>query len=167
MNPLRYPLRVLGLIGLWLLLTSSVEPGEVLLGSLLALAITAVTAPTWPRRRWPPRPWLIVKYLWRMSADIITANFRIAVLVLRPRRPRPLFVELPVALEDPFALYVLANTISLTPGTVSADLSEDRRVLLVHILDTGPPGTDAEAAARDQCRDITERYECLLMEIFR
>jgi len=80
--------------------------------------------------------------------------------VLRPGGGlRPGFVWFPVALTDPFAITVLASTISLTPGTVSVDLSEDARHLLIHSIDLD----DAQALV-DQ---IKQRYEGPLQEIFQ
>ncbi|MFD2112013.1 Na+/H+ antiporter subunit E [Thiorhodococcus fuscus] len=165
---LRFPLTTLALLALWLLLVGSVGPGQVLLGALLAMLITGATAGFWPRRRRPGRPWLILRYLWRLATDILTANVRVAALVLdRRRRPRPFFVEVPLALVDPFAIYLFASTVSLTPGTVSADLRRPadggRTLLLVHSLDGG----DAADASERLCRDLKQRYEQPLMEIFR
>lgn len=160
---LSYPLSVLALLGLWLLLQGSLAPDQVLLGTLLALAITAATSSLWPLRQRPRRPLLIARYLWRLAVDIVIANLRIAALILNPsRHPQPAFVELPLTLTEPFALYLLATTISLTPGSLSAELSDDGRLLLLHLLDAPTP---ADAIA--ECTKIQERYECLLLEIFR
>jgi multicomponent K+:H+ antiporter subunit E len=67
-------------------------------------------------------------------------------------------VVIPLDLRQPEAITVLAGTITLTPGTVSADLSEDGHSLLVHALDAPDPD-----AIRDE---IKTRYERRLMEIF-
>lgn len=61
-------------------------------------------------------------------------------------------------LEDELALTMLASIISLTPGTVSADLSDDRKILLVHSLDVAD--TDALVV------EIKQRYEAPLLEVF-
>jgi multicomponent K+:H+ antiporter subunit E len=91
--------------------------------------------------------------------DILLANVTVARLILGPqRRLQPALVELPLDLDDKFALTILANTISLTPGTVSASLSADRRTLLVHALNVHD-----EAAL---IAEIKTRYEAPLMEIF-
>jgi multicomponent K+:H+ antiporter subunit E len=59
---------------------------------------------------------------------------------------------------EPEAITMLAGTITLTPGTVSADLSDEGHSLLVHVLHTEDPD-----AVRD---DIKSRYEARLKEIF-
>ena len=68
------------------------------------------------------------------------------------------YLEIPLDLVEPEAITILAGTITLTPGTVSADLSDEGHSLLVHVLHTEDP--DAE---RDT---IKSRYERRLKEIF-
>ena len=67
-------------------------------------------------------------------------------------------VTVPLTLKTDLAISLLANTISLTPGTVSAWLSADKRTLIVHALDTG----DADALIAE----IKQRYEAPLKKIF-
>jgi multicomponent K+:H+ antiporter subunit E len=67
-------------------------------------------------------------------------------------------VELPLALTNEFAIVMLANTISLTPGTVTAEIRSDRKTLLIHCLDV-----EDEAAL---IADIKTRYEQPLKEVF-
>lgn len=156
---LPHPLMTLTLAVVWLLLVNTLDPGQLLLGLLLGVLIPRFTDAFWPERPRLKRPGLMLRYLARLLADIVVANFQVARLILGPaQRLRPAFIELPVTLRDPFAVSVLASTISLTPGTVSADLSRDRRTLLVHCLDVPDP----EAL----CRHIKHRYETPLGEIF-
>jgi multicomponent K+:H+ antiporter subunit E len=163
---LRYPLTAAALLAGWLLLWDSIGVGQLLLGALIAAALTAATADVWPERPAPRRPLLAVRFLLILAWDILVANLRIAVLALHPtRRPVPVFVEMPVRLRDPFAVYLLAVAISLTPGTLSADVAPRRRsrqVLLIHALDSADPGRDAEMIRRK----LRRRYEQPLLEIF-
>jgi len=73
-------------------------------------------------------------------------------------RLHPAVVRVPMELENPFAITLLASTVSLTPGTVSAEISEDRRTLEVHCLDL----EDVETLVAT----IKSRYETPLKEIF-
>jgi len=75
-----------------------------------------------------------------------------------PERLRPVFVRVPLALTSDLAISLLANTICLTPGTVSSRLSPDRAHLLVHALDA--------ADATELAATIKRRYEAPLREIF-
>ena len=92
--------------------------------------------------------------------DIIVANVSVAIKVLGPLKSlRPGFVEFPVELDDDFAIALLASTISLTPGTVSADVSDDRTLLLIHALDAESDDEVINA--------IRTRYEARLKEMFQ
>jgi multicomponent K+:H+ antiporter subunit E len=147
------------LLVVWLLAQNSFSLGLVLLGAMLAMAIPLATHRFWPdypkRLRFPP----LVRLAGILVLDILVANARIARLILGPRaRLRPTFFAFPVTLRGDYPVTLLASIISLTPGTVSADLSPDRRTLLVHGLDVH----DAPAAIAH----IRQRYERLLMEAF-
>lgn len=153
------PLLSGALLAVWLLAYNAVTPGLLVLGGALAVVIPLAT-----RRFWPEYP-ATVRYrpLLRLVAvvflDIVVANLRVARLVLGPRsRLRPTFFRVPMALEQPYPMTLLASIISLTPGTVSADLSSDGRTLLVHGLDVG----DVPAAIVH----IKSRYERPLVEVF-
>lgn len=91
--------------------------------------------------------------------DIVIANVVVARLVLGPpARLRPAFVEVPIDLEQPLAIALLGSIVTMTPGTVSSEVSEDRRRLLVHVLDAPDPGAVVA--------QIKSRYERPLKEIF-
>ncbi|WP_028238490.1 Na+/H+ antiporter subunit E [Stutzerimonas azotifigens] len=156
---LPHPALSVALAGLWLLLNNTLAPGHVLLGAFLGWGIPLLVGPfvmPVPRVR---RPLLLVRFLLRVILDIVVANLHVARLVLGPKgRLSPAFVEVPVRIDDEFVLTALTSIISLTPGTVSASLSEDRRTLLVHALDA----PDAEALVAE----IRTRYETPLLEIF-
>jgi len=105
------------------------------------------------------RPLTLARFVGRVLGDIVIANLTVARLILeQPGNLRPAFIMVPLALRSELALSLLANTISLTPGTVSARLTLDRRYLLVHALDT----TDADQLAAT----LKRRYEAPLREIF-
>jgi multicomponent K+:H+ antiporter subunit E len=104
-------------------------------------------------------PLTLLRFVARVLADIVIANFIVAWLILRgPKQLRPAFIRLPLELRSELAISMLSNTICITPGTVSAELSEDRRHLLVHALNSD----DAEALQRH----IKQRYEAPLKKVF-
>lgn len=156
---LPFPLLTLVLWAVWLLLVNEISTGQVLLGALLAWALPLGTRFFWPAVPRVRSPTRLLAFMTVVLRDIVTANITVARLILgRTARLRPAFVELPLDLDTEFAITVLANTISLTPGTVSADVSDDRRTLLVHVLDV-----DDEAALIAR---IKQRYEAPLKEVF-
>lgn len=157
---LPHPFMSLTLLVVWLLLVNQVSAGQILLGALLAVLIPRYTGSFWPERPHPARPRLLALYLGRLVWDILVANLQVARLVLGPRRRlRPALIPYRLRLTDDFAITLLASTISLTPGSVSADLSQDRRTLLIHVLSADDPEA---LSAR-----IRTRYETPLEEMFR
>ena len=88
------------------------------------------------------------------------ANITVAYLILfkRTRSLQPAWICVPLDLRKPEAITALAGTITLTPGTVSCDISSEGHSLLVHCLHAPDPD-----AVRDE---IKERYERRLKEIF-
>ena len=156
---LPHPLFSVLLAVIWLLLAASWSPGNILLAVLAGWGLPFLTSELWPRRTPLARPLGMVRYVVTVLYDIVVANVVVALLILGPqRRLRPGFVVYPLTLEDRLAITVLANTISLTPGTVSADVSLTRRALLIHALDV----EDEQALIES----IRERYEKPLQEIF-
>ena len=142
----------------WLLLNNSLAPGQILLGLLLGWAIPAFTRPFWPDRVVLRSPRAMLHFTRIFLYDVVIANIAVARLILAgPRALNPRFVPVPLDLTTDLAISVLANTICLTPGTVSAHLSADRRTLIVHALDCADP---AALAA-----EIKERFEAPLKEI--
>ncbi|NHN78367.1 Na+/H+ antiporter subunit E [Azotobacter chroococcum] len=157
---LPHPLLSLLLTVIWLMLVNTLSFGHLLLGALLGWAIPLLCRDFLievPRVR---RPLQLGLFVLKVFGDILVANLAVAKLVLGPKeRLNPAFVEVPMAIEDGFVLAVLTSIISLTPGTVSADLSADRRTLLLHALDAPDPG---QLAA-----EVKRRYEAPLLEIFQ
>jgi multicomponent K+:H+ antiporter subunit E len=157
---LPHPLLSLAIWLVWLLLANDVTAGHAVLGALLGVAIPLVTAPYWPGRPRVRRPLAVVAYIGVVLWDILVSNVHVARLVLfrRGESLRSRFVTVPLDLRSAEAIAVLAGTITLTPGTVSADLSADGRALLVHCLEADD---EAEVVA-----SIKSRYERPLKEIF-
>ena len=154
-----HPLLTFTLILLWLLLVNQFSVGHLVLGTLLGWLIPFVTSGFWPEAIRIHRPVALLRYLLIFLYDIVRGSFLVAYLILKgPTRLHPAFVEVPVELKPDLAISLLANTISLTPGTVSAWLSEDKRTLIVHTLDTD----DRDALVAE----IKQRYEAPLKMIF-
>lgn len=149
----------LTIIVFWLLMTDSFNLGQALLGLLLGLVVPLFAARL--DREFArigslrPLPKLVATVLW----DILVSNVRVAIQVLGPeKRLHPGFIWVPLDIGNIHGIAALTSLITLTPGTVSAALSDDRRYLLVHVLNLAD-----EAALVDE---IKTRYEAPLMEIF-
>ena len=152
------PLLSVVLFCAWLLL-NGVSAGHFALGAVLGIAIPWFTEPFRPDRfrlrSWPALVTLAVTVLW----DIVVSNVQVAWLIIGPeRRIRPRFIWLPLAIRDPHGIATLAGIITMTPGTLSANLTDDRKHLLVHALNVAD---EAELVA-----SIKARYEAPLRRIF-
>ena len=157
---LPHPLLTLLLALVWILLQNQVSAGMVVFGLILGIIIPRGTAIWWPDAPTGLRMGKLLRYMMIVLWDIMVANIEVAwiVLTVPNSKLKPAWIDIPLDLRLPEAITVLAGTITLTPGTVSADLSDEGHCLLVHVLHTDDPD-----AVRDE---IKTRYEARLMEIF-
>ncbi|MCG6966651.1 MAG: Na+/H+ antiporter subunit E [Chromatiaceae bacterium] len=155
---LPHPLLSAILLAIWLLLVNQLSVGHLLLGALLGWAVPLYTARFWPEQVRVRRPLLLLRFTAVVLYDILVANITVARLILaRQERLQPAFVVMPLTLRSEVAISLLANTVSLTPGTVSTFLSADRRCLIIHSLHTTAPD--------ELLATIRQRYEAPLREI--
>jgi len=145
----------------WPTLNGSWSTGHLVLAAGLAWAIPLLTRRFRPEVARLAAPAAFALLAWRVLRDIVVSNIDVARRVLgREADIRPRFVWIPLTLRDPHGIVALAGIISLTPGTLSSELSDDRRYLLVHALHC--PDDEAEAAL---VASVRERYEAPLREI--
>ncbi|MBB5220988.1 multisubunit Na+/H+ antiporter MnhE subunit [Amaricoccus macauensis] len=80
--------------------------------------------------------------------DLTLSSVAVARAVVDPRRAAPGFVTVPLTLaRTDVEITLVANYITLTPGTLTVDVSADRRTLLVHALEADEAGIRADIAA--------------------
>lgn len=155
-----HPMLSVLLFLVWFGLVNQLKIGSAVMALFLATVIPLLTAPWWPNRAvirdWPALAAYVLLVLW----DIVIANIQVAKIILfMPRdKIQSRWVPVPIDLTSPEAITLLAGTITMTPGTVTADMSADARVLLIHSLHAPDPD-----AIRD---DIKARYETRLKRIF-
>ncbi len=144
---------------LWLLLVADLGAAHVALAAALAIMLPLIATLVRPQRALVGKPWVIARLLGTVAVDIVLSNIEVARRILGPQHVlRPQFIWVPLELTDIHGITILASIITLTPGTVSAELTNDRRHLLVHGFNV----PDAEAAIAQ----IKSRYEAPLKEIF-
>jgi multicomponent K+:H+ antiporter subunit E len=155
-----HPYLTLLLVITWMLLVNHLKLGSLIFAVMLGTIIPIITAPYWPDRPVLRNPIAIIGYVLIVMYDIVKSNIIVAGIVLfKPvSQLQPAWVAVPLDLHTPEAITVLAGTITMTPGTVTADMSGDGKTLLVHCLHAPDP---------DEVRDdIKARYEARLMRIF-
>lgn len=160
-RPVWLPSPVLSVMvaGVWLMLVNSLAPVHLLsaliLGLILPLPMQRLRTGQAGLRHPGKIFRLAVKVLW----DIVLSNIEVARRILGPESIlRPDFIWIPLDIQNPYGIATLAGIITMTPGTLSAELSPDNRYLLVHCFNL--------ASAEDQIEQIKQRYEAPLMEIF-
>lgn len=170
-NWLPNPALSLLLFFVWLLLNNSLSNGHIVLAVILAIVIPWITSPFRTKQPFINKPGLALRHLMLVLYDIITANVQVAILILGPtKKLTPGFVKVPLDITHSLPITILASTVSLTPGTVSAEVYPwqetcpegqlpEQRFLLIHVLNL----TDEKALIKM----IKQRYEAPLKEIFQ
>lgn len=164
MNLLRrifpHPLLTVLLTLVWLMLVNRFSWNSLLFGFFLGVVIPFIIRPYWPNMSRMGNPLMVVEYALVVLWDIVVANATVAYLILFKRTAdlQPAWISVPLTLRTPEAITTLAGTITMTPGTVTCDLSDEGHCLLVHCLHAPDPD-----AVRDEIKD---RYERRLVEIF-
>jgi multicomponent K+:H+ antiporter subunit E len=153
-----FPLLNLALLAMWVLLTGF-SPGHILFGAAIAMLVSRTMLSLRPERPTLRIGRAAARLAVLVLADIVRSNIAVAkIILLRPRERKSGFIELPTALRSPDALAMLAIIITATPGSLWVQHDAHRHIILIHVLDL---------VDEDQwVRQIQDRYENLLMEIF-
>lgn len=147
------------LVFAWLAVTGEVSVANLLEGAVLAgLLVLLLRVPVRRRLRLEKVPKALGLLLYFLK-EILLSNAAVARILLSPVSSlTPGIVAVPLDLKSDAGITVLANLITLTPGTLSLDVSPDRRTLYVHALQVG----DADAFRRE----VKEGFERRVKEVF-
>jgi multicomponent Na+:H+ antiporter subunit E len=150
------------LFGFWLLLSWTLEPGHVVAGVVATGLVLVLMAGRGPRREWllnPVRVFWLLTYIPFFVYYCVRANLDVAYRVLHPDMPiRPGIVKVRTALKTDLAKSFLANSITLTPGTLTVDIKgQDLYVHWIYVHTEDP---------EEQTREIVQRFEGFLKRIF-
>lgn len=158
------------LLLVWLLLNNSLSAGHLVLGSLFALAIPLFTARYSAEQPKLVKPIIALKLLLVVLWDILLANMQVARWLLgSPKRLTPAFIKVPLDLTEPLPITILAATVSLTPGTVSAEIIKSPSFatagsspawLLIHALHVDDEAQLIAAIKQRYERPIKEMFQC-------
>jgi len=148
---------------IWLLLTGTFELTSLLLGLTLAVTLALIfgkNSNVFGRFRMTPKVFVYsLIYLFVLSWEIVKSNIDVALRVLNPKLPiNPGIVKVKTRLKSPIGRMILANSITLTPGTLTIDMKDDE--LYIHWIDVKT--LDTEEASRK----ILGKFEKLLEVIY-
>jgi len=158
---------VLFIVGfiVWSFLIWPLDFQHLIAGVIVAAFVAFVTGDLFSRR--PNHFGHVTRYLWfcyyvpMFLWECLKANIDVALRVLNPRLPiNPGIVKVKTTLKSDTGLTFLANSITLTPGTLCVDIDAEKGVLYIHWIDVKTQ--DAEKATRM----IVENFEKILKKIF-
>jgi len=123
----------------WATITGTFTPVNMLAGFVIGSFAIGVLRLQYETKYFL-RGWYIVKLVWLFLYELVLSAFRVAADVLRPRMSfKPGIIALPLTTDDDVQITVLANLITLTPGTLSVDVSTDKTTLYVHAMRADDP----------------------------
>ena len=148
---------------LWLLLTYNLEPANLIIGFVTALITAIIFGSHFLKNHQkfynPVRYFWILVYLIIFIWECIKANLDVAYRVLHPRMPiKPGIVKARSTLKSDFAKSILANSITMTPGTITVDVIDDN--LYIHWIYVSSKDPDVYT------RKIMGRFEKYIKRIF-
>ena len=149
----------------WLALTDFADIEEIIAGLFVSLFVSLVAGhflvTTEKQKHFFKRFFAAIFYFFKFLWEMIKANIHVAYIVAHPKLPiKPGIVKISTDLEKDSALTIMANSITLTPGTLTVDLDKDKKKLYIHWIDTKV--TEQEKATKE----IGGRFEKMLKEVF-
>ena len=128
------------LAGGWCALFGTFDLGTFLRGFLLAFAALSLSSPLYEQTAYFRRVLLTARLGAYFLYELTVSSVQVAWDVITPmHRSRPAIVAVPLDIEEPVQITVLANLISLTPGSLSLDVSPDGKTLYVHEMFVDDP----------------------------
>jgi multicomponent Na+:H+ antiporter subunit E len=144
----------------WAALQGDLNVTNLVIGFLVSAAVIYVFRQMFFEPRYFTKIGLGIKLVLVFFKELIKANLSVLKVVISPRlRVRSGVIAVPTELRNDVALTLLANMITLTPGTLTLDISPDRRYLFVHTLNLDDP--------EDVKREIRMAFEVYLQELSR
>lgn len=109
--------------------------------------------------KWLLKPFYVLELLGYFLVEMIKSNIQVAIQAVAPMdRLHPAIVRLPLSVQSDMEILLLANLITLTPGTLSLDVSEDKSALYVHVINTLHPD--------ETIASIQEGFERRIRKVF-
>jgi len=143
----------------WAAITGSFSAINLLFGFVLSIFAMWLIREQVGAQGYFTRTFRIISLLLLFLYELINSAWKVAILVMSPKLDiKPGIFAFPLTLEKDMEIALLANMITLTPGTLSVDVSEDKKFIYVHAIDASDP----EAARKD----IADGFERKIMEAF-
>ncbi len=149
---------------IWLML-AGLEAYIILIGILCSILIVFIFGDINIQNEWtfkkPLRYLWFIPYAFLFTYEVIKANLDVAYRILMPNLPiRPGIVKIKTNLKSDAALTILANSITLTPGTLSVDVDKDNGYIYVHWIYV------RSVEIEETTKKISAKFEKILEKIF-
>lgn len=120
---------------IWAAITGTFSLGNLVIGFFLGYLVMLIASPAADSHSYTRRARKAIFFLFYFLKELVVSSLRVAVDVLRPNfNMESGIVAIPLTAESDFEKTMLANCISLTPGTLSLDMSDDGKTLYIHAM---------------------------------
>jgi len=144
----------------WALMTGKVNPTNLVVGFVLGYLTLMFTHGVSHRSPYFAKVWQVMGFACWFAWELVLSNLRVAHDVVTPtHHSKPGTLAIPLDARTPTEITMLANLITLTPGTLSLDVSDDRKILFIHAMFVDDPD--------ELRRDIKEGLERRVLELMR
>ena len=144
----------------WALLQGELNARHIVIGFVIGYLIIGLNQRILGSRNYSLKVIQVIAFILFTAWEIFTASLAVARAILQPRpHMRPAVVAVPLTVQSERGIVLLSNLITLSPGTLTLDISTDRRTLYVHTLDLDSPD-----AFR---RKIKSRLERRVLEVMQ
>lgn len=145
---------------LWMFLTGNFNLATFLIGYLLGTFVIFAMRRFFQTRIYLLRVWAVIKLTLLFTFELIKANIEVLVIVLRPNMDlKPGIFKYDTKLDQGWEVTLLSLLITLTPGTLVVDVSDDNGTLYIHALNASDIKSNVES--------IREGFEKAIMEVSR
>jgi multicomponent Na+:H+ antiporter subunit E len=144
----------------WVTVTSTFTLENLAFGGVMGFVLLLGIRRALGETTYFEKPWVALKFALFMLKEILVCNLRVAMEVLTPQHHmKPAIIAVPLDVTTDAAITLLANMLTLTPGTCSLDVSDDRKTLYVHAM---------YVDNADELRaSIKREYEARVLELLR
>jgi multicomponent Na+:H+ antiporter subunit E len=145
---------------LWMFLKTTFTPAAFIVGYFWGMVLLFIFRSYFPNRFYLHRMYAIFKLMVLFLKELVLSNLTVLKHVLKPKlNIKPGIFALPTELTNDWEIMLLANLITLTPGTLTVDVSPDNSILYIHAVNIDD--------IKDSVDSIKNTFEKAIMEVSR
>ena len=131
----------IGIAIVWMFLNPQRNLPSLVIGGLIGWGLLVAFRPLLPDDGYLKRSSGLFSWVWAFFKALVLSQIRVAQMILFPKHNpiHPGFLEFPIEGLSDIEILMLSHSISLTPGTTSVEVDQERQILLIHALEAGNP----------------------------